>query len=190
MLAEKLGVDLPKQGFGLPMRWRSEEEKQEVKILWRSAHRSWREFVCLQRDKTVARIFGNNLESCLACCGILETFQKYSKNIPQISEKYWGFVRKNAESCVVCFATRCSKEEYQRLSSGGATALFYISTSILNKRPFNLKLACIVHLHYIWIPKLNKRPLKSLKMSTCYDQRRVLVKMERQHSFIFSAIKT
>ena len=61
-----------------------EKEKQEVKILWRSAHRSWREFVCLQRDKTVARILGNNLESCLACCGILEIFQKYPTNIREI----------------------------------------------------------------------------------------------------------
>ena len=134
----------------------------------------------------MARIFGNNLESCLACCGILEIFQKYSTNIREILR----ICQKKMPRVVLFVLRRAVPRRNIKGSSGWATALFYISTSILNKRPFNLKLACIVHLHYIWISKLNKRPLKSLKMSTCYDQRRVLVKMERQHSFIFSAIKT
>ena len=44
--------------------------------------------------------------SCLACCGILEMFQKYSTNILQISEKYWEFVRKKCRElcCLFCDA--------------------------------------------------------------------------------------
>ena len=181
-------MDLPKQGFGLPMRWRRRSKKSKYFGAPLTDHdgnlsafngtRQWRGYLA-----TILRVVLLVVGFWKYSRNILQIFYKYPRNIENLSEK-------NAESCVVCFATRCSKEEYQRLSSGGATALFYISTSILNKRPFNLKLACIVHLHYIWISKLNKRPLKSLKMSTCYDQRRVLRKIERQHSFIFSAIKT
>ena len=73
---------------------------------------------------------GSNLESCLACCGILETFQKYSRSILEIFENYWEFVRKNAESCVVCFATRSSKEEYQRLLWRGDRTLLHFNINI------------------------------------------------------------
>ena len=163
MLEEKLGVDLPKQGFGLPMRWRRRSKKSKYFGAPLTDHdgnlsafngtRQWREY----------------LASILIVVLLVVGFWKHSRNILKIFHKYPRNIEDLSEKMprVVLFVLRRAVPRRNiKGSSGWATALFYISTSILNKRPFNLKLACIVHLHYIWISKLNKRPLKSLKMPT------------------------
>ena len=100
MLEEKLGVDLPKQGFGLPMRWKRRSKKSKYFGAPLTDHdgnlsafngtRQWREYWA-----TILRVV-------LLVVG----FWKYSRNILQISEKYWEFVRKKCRElcCLFCDA--------------------------------------------------------------------------------------
>ena len=75
-----------------------------------------------------------------------------SGNIPEISYKYprniENLSEKNAESCVVCFATRCSKEEYQRLLWLGDRTLLHFNINI-EQEAFQLEVGwyCAFTLH-------------------------------------------
>ena len=78
MLEGKLGVDLPKQGFGLPMRWKGRSKKSKYFGAPLTDHdgnlsafngtRQWREYLA-----TILRVV-------LLVVG----FWKYSGNIPEI----------------------------------------------------------------------------------------------------------
>ena len=92
MLEDKLGVDLPKQGFGLPMRWRRRSKKSKYFGAPLTDHdgnlsafngtRQWREYLA-----TILRVVLLVVGFWKHSRNILKIFYKYPRNIENLSEK-------------------------------------------------------------------------------------------------------